>query len=175
MTKMSSPWLIAWLGHSGSHAPQLMHSSVMMVAMPAAALPFPSRFRLYATNSYTAVRSADPNRLHVDEFADPFARKLPPVPRLLDAAERQARVALDHAVDEDAPSLELVGQAIDLFGIVAERGRAQPELRVVGLGDGVVQVPGAHHRRDRTEYFLAPRLGAQRVQEDRRRVEEPLS
>ncbi len=25
-------WLMAWLGHSGSHAPQLMHSSVMMVA-----------------------------------------------------------------------------------------------------------------------------------------------
>src|SRR5437868_1413586 len=33
MTKMSSPWLMAWLGHSGSQAPQLMHSSVMMVAM----------------------------------------------------------------------------------------------------------------------------------------------
>ncbi len=32
MTKMSSPWLMAWLGHSGSQAPQLMHSSVMMVA-----------------------------------------------------------------------------------------------------------------------------------------------
>src|SRR3990170_2684003 len=30
---MSSPWLMAPLGHSGSHAPQLMHSSVMMVAI----------------------------------------------------------------------------------------------------------------------------------------------
>jgi hypothetical protein len=29
---MSSPWLMAWFGHSGSQAPQLMHSSVMMVA-----------------------------------------------------------------------------------------------------------------------------------------------
>src|SRR2546421_2174536 len=35
MTKMSSPWLIAWFGHSGSHAPQLMHSTVMMVDMAA--------------------------------------------------------------------------------------------------------------------------------------------
>jgi hypothetical protein len=30
---MSSPWLMAPLGHSGSQAPQLMHSSVMVVAM----------------------------------------------------------------------------------------------------------------------------------------------
>src|SRR2546423_12492945 len=35
MTKMSSPWLIAWFGHSGSHAPQLMHSTVIMVDMAA--------------------------------------------------------------------------------------------------------------------------------------------
>src|SRR5947207_5806264 len=33
MTKISSPWLIAWLGHSGSHAPQLMHSTVIIVDM----------------------------------------------------------------------------------------------------------------------------------------------
>src|SRR3954447_20698252 len=32
MTKMSSPWLMAWFGHSGSQAPQLMHSSVIIVA-----------------------------------------------------------------------------------------------------------------------------------------------
>jgi hypothetical protein len=30
---MSSPSEIASFGHSGSHAPQLMHSSVMVVAM----------------------------------------------------------------------------------------------------------------------------------------------
>src|SRR5512137_351864 len=30
---MSSPWVIAPFGHSGSHAPQLMQSSVMMVAI----------------------------------------------------------------------------------------------------------------------------------------------
>src|SRR5438445_1932731 len=35
MTKMSSPWLIAWFGHSGSHAPQLMHSTVIIVDMAA--------------------------------------------------------------------------------------------------------------------------------------------
>src|SRR5256885_14386924 len=33
MTKMSSPWLMAPFGHSGSQAPQLMHSSVIIVAM----------------------------------------------------------------------------------------------------------------------------------------------
>ena len=33
MTKMSGPEEIALLGHSGSHAPQLMHSSVILVAM----------------------------------------------------------------------------------------------------------------------------------------------
>jgi hypothetical protein len=30
---MGSPWLIALLGHSGSHAPQLMHSLVIIVAI----------------------------------------------------------------------------------------------------------------------------------------------
>jgi hypothetical protein len=29
----SSPAVIAWFGHSGSHAPQLMHSSVITKAM----------------------------------------------------------------------------------------------------------------------------------------------
>ncbi len=33
MTKMSSPCVMAWLGHSGSQAPQLMHSSVIIVAI----------------------------------------------------------------------------------------------------------------------------------------------
>src|SRR5512136_2991839 len=37
---MSSPWVMAPFGHSGSHAPQLMHSSVMTVAMAS-----PVRFR----------------------------------------------------------------------------------------------------------------------------------
>src|SRR2546428_3423871 len=35
MTKMSSPWLMAWFGHSGSQAPQLMHSTVIIVDMAA--------------------------------------------------------------------------------------------------------------------------------------------
>src|SRR6266481_8372113 len=35
ITKMSSPWLMAWLGHSGSQAPQLMHSTVIRVDMAA--------------------------------------------------------------------------------------------------------------------------------------------
>src|SRR5213594_3082699 len=35
MTKMSSPWLMAWFGHSGSQAPQLMHSTVIRVDMAA--------------------------------------------------------------------------------------------------------------------------------------------
>src|SRR5690606_10882285 len=33
MTKISSPWEIAPFGHSGSQAPQLMHSSVIIVAI----------------------------------------------------------------------------------------------------------------------------------------------
>ena len=33
MTKVSSPSLMASLGHSGSQTPQLMHSSVIIVAM----------------------------------------------------------------------------------------------------------------------------------------------
>ena len=36
MTKMSSPWLMAWFGHSGSQAPQLMQSTVMRVDMSVA-------------------------------------------------------------------------------------------------------------------------------------------
>src|SRR5918992_2629121 len=33
MTKIVGPWLIALFGHSGSHAPQLMHSLVIIVAI----------------------------------------------------------------------------------------------------------------------------------------------
>jgi hypothetical protein len=33
MTKTGSPWLIALFGHSGSHAPQLMQSLVIIVAI----------------------------------------------------------------------------------------------------------------------------------------------
>ena len=33
MTYTGSPWLIALFGHSGSHAPQLMHSLVIIVAI----------------------------------------------------------------------------------------------------------------------------------------------
>src|SRR4051812_33672583 len=45
MTKMSSPWLMAWFGHSGSQAPQLMHSSVIVVAMFLESLPLRQRFQ----------------------------------------------------------------------------------------------------------------------------------
>jgi hypothetical protein len=33
ISKIESPWLIPWLVHSGSHAPQLMHSSVILFAI----------------------------------------------------------------------------------------------------------------------------------------------
>src|SRR5438132_7462470 len=86
MTKMSSPWLVAWLGHSGSHAPQLMHSSVMMVAISGKILP-PSRACVDpALRASTRVELAppwtpqkrhsvltDPDRFHIAEFADSFA------------------------------------------------------------------------------------------------------
>jgi hypothetical protein len=35
-----SPWTIAWFGHSGSHAPQLMHSSVILFAMSSPLSPY---------------------------------------------------------------------------------------------------------------------------------------
>jgi hypothetical protein len=33
ISKIESPWLIPWLVHSDSHAPQLMHSSVILFAI----------------------------------------------------------------------------------------------------------------------------------------------
>src|SRR5512143_379950 len=58
---MSSPWLMAPLGHSGSQAPQLMHSSVIVVAI---ALLFGSLARAGSTGlpSFTGVQSAESRR-----------------------------------------------------------------------------------------------------------------
>src|SRR6266567_4031091 len=49
---------------------------------------------------------AHPHRLDVHEFVDPELRQLAPIAALLHAAERQARVGSDHAVDEHGAGLD---------------------------------------------------------------------
>src|SRR3989449_3915440 len=161
---MSSPCAMASLWHSGSQAPQLMHSSVMMVATRS-----PCR-RGYVARGQAVCRSeirlyarrllSDPDRLGVGELADALFRELAAIARRLDAAEGQPRVALHHAIDEDLARLQLVDEAVDLLRILGERRGPEAELRVVRQRDGLVEVPGADHRRDRAEDLFIPHFRA---------------
>src|SRR6266513_1714445 len=99
---MSSPCAMAWLGHSGSQAPQLMHSSVMIVATRVSVSPA-SR-----PPGAPGDGSTDPDRLCIRELANSLFGQLAPVAGGLDAPEGKPRVALHHAVDEYLPGVELV-------------------------------------------------------------------
>src|SRR5476651_2437083 len=112
--------------------------------------------RRHRSVSSNAEPSADPDGLDVDELADAFAGELAPVASLLDAAERQARIALYHSVDEHRTGLQLGRELLLLGQIVGERSRAQSERGVVGLLDGLIQALDAHDRSDRSEDLLPP-------------------
>src|SRR5439155_849158 len=98
---------MAWFGHSGSQAPQLMHSSVMIVATRVSVTAgFGIRARRVPGD-----RSTDPDRLRIRELANSLFGQLAPIAGGLDAPEGKPRVALHHAVDEYLPGVELVHQA----------------------------------------------------------------
>src|SRR5438128_1028142 len=152
---MSSPCAMAWFGQSGSQAPQLMHSSVMIVATRVSVTAgFGTRAR-----SVPGDRSTDPDRLRIRELANSLFGQLAAIAGGLDAPEGKPRVALHHAVDEYLPGVELVHQAIDLLRILGEGGGAQAELGVVGERDGVVEPLRAHDGGDRAEDLFLPDLG----------------
>src|SRR5919201_1303132 len=131
---MSSPCAMAWFGHSGSQAPQLMHSSVMIVATRVSA-----PYRRLPASGHATCRgdgSTDPDRLGIRELADSLFGQLAAIAGSLDAPEGQPRVALHHAVDEYLPCVELVHQTVDLLRILGEGGGAEAKLGIVGQRDG---------------------------------------
>src|SRR5437899_9001490 len=142
---MSSPCLMASFGHSGSQAPQLMHSSVMMVATRSPCQGICST-RADA-RARVAKRLPDPHRLGVGELADALSRQLAAISGRFDAAEGQPRIALHHAIDEDLARLQLLDEALDLLRILRERRGAEAELRIVRQGDRLVEIARPRYRR----------------------------
>src|SRR5579884_712755 len=98
---------------------------------------------------------ADDDGLDVGELADAEAAELAAVAAAFDAAEGEAGVGGDHAVDEDVAGFDATGElgaALDVGG--PQRG-AQAVGGVVGQLDGVVGVARANHRRHWAEDLLA--------------------
>src|SRR2546428_9019948 len=81
----------------------------------------PTRGTLLGSRRLRCARGrTDPDRLDVDELADPEDRELAAEAGLLHAAERQAWIGGDHAVDEHAAGLDPPRQ------LLAERRIARP-------------------------------------------------
>src|SRR5258708_17200984 len=76
-------------------------------------------------------------RFRVDKFLDPIAAQLPSITRLLDTAERQARIGCDQAVYESRPGLEFSGDSLAALHVFSEDRGAQSEDRVVRDTDRV--------------------------------------
>src|SRR6202035_5796745 len=106
----------------------------------------------------------DPHCLDVDELPDADLGELAAVARALDAAEGQAGVGLDGAVDEDRAGLDLRGQVGAARRIGGPEAGAEAEAGAVGEGDRLRGVLGADDGGDRTEGLLVegrhPRLDA---------------
>ena len=95
------------------------------------------------------------HRLHVHELPDAEARQLAAVARLLDPAERQARVGAHEGVHEAGAGLELVrAMRSPRATSRGEDGGAEAEDRVVGEPHRVPLVPGRDDRGHRPEQLL---------------------
>src|SRR6266511_4023786 len=88
----------------------------------------------------------DPDRLDVDELADAVLRELAAVAGALDAAEGQARVGLDDAVDEHGARLDLRRQMFGARAALRPEGGAEAEGRGVGQADGIALVRSEERR-----------------------------
>src|ERR1700693_3646662 len=88
----------------------------------------------------TAPGSGDPHGLDVDELADAVLRELPSVAGALDAAEGQARVGLDDAVDEYGAGLDLRRQTLRPPTILCPERCPEPEGGVIGQAHGIAFV-----------------------------------
>src|SRR4051794_39449423 len=98
---------------------------------------------------------ADVYALDVGELTDPERRAFAAIARMLDPAERHARVGADVFVDEAQARVELLGgdptAAVDVAG---EHPRAEAEFAGIRDPDGVGFVLGGDDRGDRPEHFL---------------------
>src|SRR4029077_9438603 len=74
----------------------------------------------------------DPDGLDVGELLDPVLRQLAAVARALHAAERKPGVGSDHAVDEDEPGLDLLGEPLAALDVAGPDVGAKPVFGVVG-------------------------------------------
>src|SRR5262245_49853391 len=121
-----------------------------------------------------AKRLRDPDRFRVDELTDALNRKLPAEAGAFDSSEGEARVALDHSVDEDAARLDLVDQPALLRRVGGPNGGTQAEWGCVGESDRFVEITEAKETCDRTEnLLLGARASGGHVGENRRGVEVP--
>src|SRR4030081_611414 len=97
----------------------------------------------------------DPNSLDIHELPDPEDSQFPSMPRLLDAAKRNARIRRHHLVDEDHPGFQFIDEALTLPLIVGPRARPQAKTAVIGDADRLVDILDTKQRRDRTKKLLA--------------------
>ena len=104
----------------------------------------------------------DDDGLGVEELAHAGGGEFAAVAGALDAAEGQARIAGDDGVDEDGAALESGGEAALLGGVARPHGGAEAEGRVVGDGDGFVDVGDAEEHGDGAEDLFAVDVGGAR-------------
>src|SRR6266404_2223304 len=100
------------------------------------------------------LRWPDPDRLDVGELLDSVRRQLAPVARLLDPAERKARVRGDHAVDEHQARLDALGHLAAALDVGGPDARAETEVGIVGHAERFLLVADADHGRNRAESLL---------------------
>src|SRR5579859_7434337 len=95
---------------------------------------------------------------------------------MLDAAERQPRIGLHHAVDEDRAGIDAADERIALRIVARPGARAKPERRRVRDAYGVRHRSDLEQKRHRPEeLFLCYRPGWVDVRDDSRRIEAALA
>src|SRR2546426_6021268 len=93
-------------------------------------------------------------------------------PAVLGAAERQLVVGDLDGIDPGVAGVQPVDANLRLLEVAGEDRRAEPELRVVGSLQGLVEVLDPSDRQQRTEGLLPPDPGFQRDIGDDRGFEE---
>ncbi len=103
-----------------------------------------------------------------EDFAAPAA--------VFDAAEGEARVGFDDAVDENGAGVDLGGEGLGAIGVACPDAGAEAVAGLVGESDGVVGVVGADDGGDGAEGFFVERGHAGLdIGQDGRLVEETFS
>src|SRR5947207_15280383 len=92
----------------------------------------------------------NPHRLGVHEFPDSMLPQLASVARVLDPAERNARVGRHHLVDEHHARVDLISEALTFQGIVSPRALPETEASTVGDLNRLIDFRHAEHARHGT-------------------------